>query len=53
MSGPWDEWFGGGNLPAFVAGAVAAAASGIVALTVLPSPDVSSTKTVTSFVASH
>ncbi|CAA3012943.1 sucrose transport -like [Olea europaea subsp. europaea] len=53
VSGPWDEWFGGGNLPAFVAGAVAAAASGIVALTVLPSPDASSTKTVTSFVASH
>ncbi|KAL6515625.1 general substrate transporter [Orobanche hederae] len=37
-SGPWDELFGGGNLPAFVAGAVAAAASGIFALTMLPSP---------------
>ncbi|CAA0809809.1 Sucrose transport protein SUC2 [Striga hermonthica] len=37
-SGPWDELFGGGNLPAFVVGAVAAAASGICALTVLPSP---------------
>ncbi|XP_073020356.1 sucrose transport protein-like isoform X1 [Primulina eburnea] len=43
-SGPWDAMFGGSNLPAFVAGAVAAAASGIVALTMLPSPysDVSS-----------
>nr|ALI88692.1 sucrose transporter 1 [Phelipanche ramosa] len=37
-SGPWDELFGGGNLPAFVVGAVAAAASGIFALTMLPSP---------------
>ncbi|XP_073121866.1 sucrose transport protein-like [Henckelia pumila] len=43
-SGPWDAIFGGSNLPAFVAGAVAAAASGVVALTMLPSPhsDVSS-----------
>ncbi|KAK4483855.1 hypothetical protein RD792_011064 [Penstemon davidsonii] len=44
-SGPWDEIFGGGNLPAFVVGAVAAAASGIFALTMLPTPpsDASST----------
>ncbi|KAH7568156.1 hypothetical protein JRO89_XS07G0248700 [Xanthoceras sorbifolium] len=38
LGGPFDALFGGGNLPAFVAGAVAAAASGIVALTMLPSP---------------
>ncbi|MFS7952851.1 putative sucrose/H+ symporter, plant, MFS transporter superfamily [Helianthus anomalus] len=38
LSGPWDAMFGGGNLPAFVVGAVAAAASGIFALTMLPSP---------------
>ncbi|XXG45529.1 hypothetical protein AAC387_Pa02g0590 [Persea americana] len=37
-SGPWDSLFGGGNLPAFVVGAVAAVASGVVALTMLPSP---------------
>ncbi|KAI4375182.1 hypothetical protein MLD38_013086 [Melastoma candidum] len=37
-SGPFDELFGGGNLPAFVLGAVAAAVSGILALTMLPSP---------------
>ncbi|XP_047306961.1 sucrose transport protein-like [Impatiens glandulifera] len=37
-SGPWDELFGGGNLPAFVVAAVASAASGIFALTLLPSP---------------
>ncbi|XP_043810276.1 sucrose transport protein SUC2 [Manihot esculenta] len=37
-SGPWDALFGGGNLPAFVVGAIAAAASGIFALTMLPSP---------------
>lgn len=37
-SGPWDAMFGGGNLPAFVVGAVAAAASGILAFTMLPSP---------------
>ncbi|KAI3837837.1 hypothetical protein MKX03_029184 [Papaver bracteatum] len=35
-SGPWDALFGGGNLPAFVVGAVAAAAGGIVALIMLP-----------------
>ncbi|KAL2520083.1 Sucrose transport protein SUC2 [Forsythia ovata] len=40
LSGLWDELFGGGNLPSFIVGAVAAAASGIVALTILPSPDV-------------
>ncbi|KAH6827323.1 sucrose-proton symporter 2 [Perilla frutescens var. hirtella] len=37
-SGPWDDLFGGGNLPAFVVGAVAAAVSGVLALTMLPSP---------------
>lgn len=37
-SGPWDDLFGGGNLPAFVVGAVAAAISGVLALTILPSP---------------
>nr|XP_023872082.1 sucrose transport protein SUC2-like [Quercus suber] len=37
-SGPWDSLFGGGNLPAFVVGAFAAAISGILALTMLPSP---------------
>lgn len=47
VSGPWDALFGGGNLPAFVVGAVAAAVSGILALTVLPAPppDIASTKT--------
>ncbi|KAL2538817.1 Sucrose transport protein SUC2 [Forsythia ovata] len=46
LSGPWDDMFGGGNLPAFVVGAVAAAASGIFALTMLPSlpSEVSSAK---------
>lgn len=38
LSGPWDALFGGGNLPAFVVGAIAAAASGIFAFTMLPSP---------------
>lgn len=36
--GPFDALFGGGNLPAFVVGSVAAAASGTLALTLLPSP---------------
>ena len=49
-SGPLDAIFGGGNLPAFVLGAFAAAASGIFALTMLPSPppDVSAAKSVTA-----
>ncbi|CAA7053122.1 unnamed protein product [Microthlaspi erraticum] len=34
--GPFDALFGGGNLPGFVVGAIAAAVSGVVALTVLP-----------------
>ncbi|CAN1235402.1 Sucrose transport protein SUC5 [Linum perenne] len=38
LGGPWDSLFGGGNLPGFVVGAVAAALSGILALTMLPSP---------------
>uniref|UniRef100_A0A7N1A9Z5 Uncharacterized protein n=1 Tax=Kalanchoe fedtschenkoi TaxID=63787 RepID=A0A7N1A9Z5_KALFE len=38
LSGPWDALFGGGNLPAFIVGAIAAAVSGIFALTMLPSP---------------
>ncbi|KAL9681500.1 hypothetical protein QQ045_013285 [Rhodiola kirilowii] len=37
-SGSFDALFGGGNLPAFVAGAVSAAVSGVLALTVLPNP---------------
>ncbi|KAL8167040.1 hypothetical protein V2J09_008539 [Rumex salicifolius] len=36
-NGPWDALFGGGNLPAFVVGAVAAAVSAILAFTILPS----------------
>lgn len=38
VSGLLDDLFGGGNLPVFVAGAIAAAASGVFALTILPSP---------------
>lgn len=38
ISGPWDALFGGGNLPAFLVGAVAATASGFLAITLLPSP---------------
>ncbi|XP_050365289.1 sucrose transport protein-like [Argentina anserina] len=38
VSGPLDSAFGGGNLPAFVLGAIAAVISAILALTVLPSP---------------
>lgn len=56
-SGPWDQVFGGGNLPAFVVGAFAAALSGIFALTLLPSPptnkDISSDVLKTDVVASH
>ncbi|KAK9220059.1 hypothetical protein WN943_008707 [Citrus x changshan-huyou] len=37
LSGPFDAVCGGGNMPAFMVGAVAAALSGIVALTLLPS----------------
>ncbi|QCD94352.1 hypothetical protein DEO72_LG5g2437 [Vigna unguiculata] len=36
ISGPWDALFGGGNLPAFVLGAVAAAISAILAVVLLP-----------------
>jgi solute carrier family 45 protein 1/2/4 len=44
LSGPWDALFGGGNLPAFVVGAVAALASGILSLILLPSPPPDMTK---------
>ena len=36
LSGQWDALFGGGNLPAFVVGAVAAAVSGTMAIILLP-----------------
>lgn len=35
-AGQFDSWFGGGNLPGFVVGAIAAAISGVVAIAVLP-----------------
>jgi len=38
ISGPWDAWFGGGNLSAFVLGVVAAAISSILAVILLPNP---------------
>ncbi|XP_051123461.1 sucrose transport protein SUC2-like [Andrographis paniculata] len=38
VGGPWDDLFGGGNLPAFVVAAIASALSGVLALVVLPSP---------------
>nr|GMD81875.1 sucrose transport protein-like [Ipomoea batatas] len=38
LSGPWDALFGGGNLPAFIVGAISAALSGILAITLLPKP---------------
>ncbi|KAK6939787.1 hypothetical protein RJ641_029318 [Dillenia turbinata] len=39
VAGQLDAAFGGSNLPAFILGSVAAAASGICALTVLPTPE--------------
>lgn len=38
VSGRLDEAFGGGNLPAFIMGAIAAVVSGLMALFVLPNP---------------
>ncbi|CAK8532700.1 unnamed protein product [Lathyrus sativus] len=38
LSGPWDSLFGGGNLPAFVVGMVAAVISGVLAIIILPTP---------------
>ncbi|KAJ0540168.1 hypothetical protein HanRHA438_Chr08g0369571 [Helianthus annuus] len=38
LSGQWDSLMGGGNMPAFAVGAAAAAFSGIIAFTMLPSP---------------
>ncbi|KAA8546334.1 hypothetical protein F0562_002927 [Nyssa sinensis] len=48
LSGPWDALFGGGNLPAFVVGAISAAASAILALTMLPSPPPDALSTIVS-----
>ena len=54
-SGPWDALFGGGNLPAFVVGAVAAAVSALFAFTMLPSPppDTPSAKILSAAAAFH
>ncbi|KAK7315459.1 hypothetical protein VNO77_34006 [Canavalia gladiata] len=38
LSGPWDALFGGGNLPAFVLGAVASAVTAVLAIILLPNP---------------
>jgi len=38
LSGPWDSWFGGGNLPAFVLGSGAAAVSAVLVVVLLPNP---------------
>ncbi|KAM0044025.1 hypothetical protein Hdeb2414_s0010g00348321 [Helianthus debilis subsp. tardiflorus] len=38
LSGQWDSLMGGGNMPSLTVGAVAAAFSGIIAFTMLPSP---------------
>nr|AAD41024.1 sucrose transport protein SUT1 [Pisum sativum]AQY72397.1 sucrose transport protein 1-like protein [Pisum sativum] len=48
LSGPWDALFGGGNLPAFVVGAVAALASGILSMILLPSPPPDMAKSVSA-----
>ncbi|XP_047319819.1 sucrose transport protein-like [Impatiens glandulifera] len=45
-SGPWDELFGGGNLPSFVVGAISAVIAGILALTLLPTPKSTDTSTI-------
>ncbi|CAL0333380.1 unnamed protein product [Lupinus luteus] len=37
-SGPLDRAFGGGNLPAFVVGAIFAAISGVLSIVLLPAP---------------
>jgi solute carrier family 45 protein 1/2/4 len=37
-SGPWDELFGGGNIPAFLLGGAAALIGGITAILILPKP---------------
>ncbi|KAL8134099.1 sucrose transport protein-like [Apium graveolens] len=38
LAGPFDSLFGGGNLPAFVVGAISAAISGVLAIVLLPKP---------------
>lgn len=38
VAGHFDALFGGGNLPAFVAGGVAAIVSAVLALFMLPAP---------------
>ncbi|KAE8714273.1 Sucrose transport protein [Hibiscus syriacus] len=38
VSGPLDDAFGGGNLPAFVLGSIAAAVSALLAILALPNP---------------
>ncbi|KAH9616432.1 hypothetical protein KSS87_002033 [Heliosperma pusillum] len=45
-SGPWDQLFGGGNSPAIAVAAVAAFASGLMAILVLPRSRGEKTKTI-------
>ncbi|XP_076882163.1 sucrose transport protein SUC8-like [Bidens hawaiensis] len=53
LSGPWDSLFGGGNSPAFVVASIAAAVSGIMAFTLLPSPPCEAVLSKVSGVAPH
>ncbi|XP_076920559.1 sucrose transport protein SUC8-like [Bidens hawaiensis] len=53
LSGPWDSLFGGGNSPSFVVASIAAAISGIMAFTVLPSPPCEAVLSKVSGVAMH
>ncbi|XP_022877456.1 sucrose transport protein SUC3 isoform X2 [Olea europaea var. sylvestris] len=43
-AGPWDQLFGGGNIPAFVLASVSAMAAGVIAINRLPTLDSSSYK---------
>lgn len=43
-SGPWDQLFGGGNSPAIAIAGVAAFASGLMAILVLPRSRTEKTK---------
>lgn len=43
-AGPWDQLFGGGNIPTFVLASISALVAGVIAINMLPTLNSSSYK---------
>lgn len=53
LAGPWDQIFGGGNIPAFMLASVCALLGGIFAAILLPKPEKLSTNRASLVASMH